>query len=214
MKFNQPQVLLALLVTDHGLLIGYNVFPGSQYEGHTLRLAKEKIEKDYQIKDIVFVADSAMFNEDNLKLLESLCKRYIVGARLKNLSARMQEQILDKRGFLNLRKAGGDEYSVKELALNGRRLIVSYNEKNARKDAHDRQKSIDKLLAKINKSSTNPTDLISNYGYKKFLKPKGEANISLDSTKNQGTYCYIFYGINLCDVFTLPCENKTYPFID
>ena len=183
MKFNQPQVLLALLVTDHGLPIGYDVFPGSQYEGHTLRLAIEKIERTYQIKDIVFVADSAMFNDDNMKLLESLGKRYIVGARLKNLPVKMQEKILDKKGFANLRKAGEDQYSVKELALNGRRLIVSYNEKNARKDAHDRQKSIDKLLAKISKGGTNPTDLISNYGYKKFLKLKGEASIEVDNQK-------------------------------
>jgi transposase len=183
MKFNQPQVLLALLVTDHGLPIGYDVFPGSQYEGHTLRLAIEKIERDYQIKEIVFVADSAMFNEDNLKLLESLDKRYIVGARLKNLSAKMQETIVDKKGFINLKKDGEDEYSVKELTLRGRRLIVSYNEKNARKDAHDRQKAIDKLLAKITKSGTNPADLISNYGYKKFLKLKGEASIEIDNRK-------------------------------
>ncbi len=24
----------------------------------------------------------------------------------------------------------------------------------------------------------------------------------------------MFYGINMCEVFTLPCENTTYPFID
>ena len=73
---------------------------------------------------------------------------------------------MDKKDFTNLRKAGEDEYSVKELELIGRRLIVSYSEKNARKDAHDRQKSIDKLLATVTKSGTNPTDLISNYGLK------------------------------------------------
>lgn len=183
MKFNQPQVLLALMVTDHGLPIGYDVFPGSQYEGHTLRLAIEKIEKKYHIKDIVFVADSAMFNGDNLTLMEGMGKKYIVGAKLKNLSVKMQEQILDKKGFKNLRKPGEDEYSVKELELNKRRLIVSYNEKNARKDAHDRQKAVDKLLAKITKSAKNPADLISNYGYKKFVKLKGKATVEVDNNK-------------------------------
>ncbi len=183
MKFNQPQVLLALLVTDHGLPIGYDVFPGSQYEGHTLRVAIEKIETKYNIKDIVFVADSAMFNGDNLKLLEGLGKKYIVGARLKNLSSRMQEQILDKEGFKNLQKPGEDFYGIKELALDKRRLIVSYNDKRARKDAHDRDKAINKLLAKITKSSQNPADLISNYGYKKFIKLKGEASVEVDTNK-------------------------------
>lgn len=183
MKFNQPQVLLALLVTEHGLPIGYEVFPGSKYEGHTLKNAVQKIEEQYQVNEIVFVADSAMLSDDNLKLLEGLGKKYIVGARLKSLSDKKQEEVLNKDGYVNLRDVGEDEYSIKEIEVKGRRLIISYNEKNARKDAYDRQKSIDKLLAKLKKKDTNPTDLISNYGYKKFLKLKGEATVEVDNDK-------------------------------
>jgi len=184
MKFNQPQVLLALLVTEHGLPIGYKVFPGSQYEGHTLEQAVKKIEDEYQINDIVFVADSAMFSDDNLKLLERLGKRYIVGARLKNMSKKDQEKILDKSDYRMLSKPNDEnEYSFKEMAIDDRRLIVSYNEKNARKDAHDREKSIERLLAKLKKKGTNPTDLISNFGYKKFLKLKGEATVEVNNEK-------------------------------
>ncbi|MBM3405419.1 MAG: IS1634 family transposase [Bacteroidetes bacterium] len=184
MKFNQPQVLLALLVTEHGLPIGYDVFPGSQYEGHTLEKAVKKIEKDYQINDIVFVADSAMLSEENMKLLESMGKRYIVGARLKNMSKKDQEKILDKTDYRSLQNPDDEyEYSVKEMAVNSRRLIVSYNEKNARKDALDREKSIERLLAKLNKNGTNPADLISNFGYKKFLQLKGEATVEVNQEK-------------------------------
>jgi len=184
MKFNQPQVLLALLVTEHGLPIGYDVFPGSQYEGHTLEKAVKKIEKDYQINDIVFVADSAMLSEENMKLLESMGKRYIVGARLKNMSKKDQEKILDKTDYRSLQNPDDEyEYSVKEMAVNSHRLIVSYNEKNARKDALDREKSIERLLAKLNKNGTNPADLISNFGYKKFLQLKGEATVEVNQEK-------------------------------
>jgi transposase len=183
MKFNQPQVLLALLVTEHGLPIGYEVFPGSKYEGHTLSNAIEKIENNYQVNEIIIVADSAMLSKENLELLESLKKKYIVGARLKSLSEKDQEQVLDKEGFVNLKQDDQDEYSIKELTVNNRRLIVSYNEKNARKDSHDRQKSIDKLLSKLKKKDTNPADLISNYGYKKFLKLKGKVSVEIDSEK-------------------------------
>jgi len=183
MKFNQPQVLLALMVTEHGLPIGYEVFPGSKYEGHTLTRAINKIEGQYQIDEIIFVADSAMLSDDNLKLLESMGKKYIVGARLKSLSDGKQKQVLNKEGYLNLKDEREDEYSIKEIEAKGRRLIISYNEKNARKDAHDRQKSIDKLLAKLKKKDTSPADLISNYGYKKFLKLKGEATVEVDNDK-------------------------------
>ena len=184
MKFNQPQVLLALLVTEHGLPIGYEVFPGSQYEGHTLEVAVKKIEEDYQINDIVFVADSAMLSDENLKLLESLGKRYIIAARLKNMSKNYQDKILDKTDYRKLSNPDDKyEYSIKEIPVDGRRLIVSYNEKNAKKDNFDREKSIEKLLAKLKNKKNNPSDLISNFGYKKFLKVTGNANVEIDQEK-------------------------------
>lgn len=184
MKFNQAQVLLALLVTEHGLPIGYEVFPGSQYEGHTLVKALNKIEENYQVNDILFVADSAMLNEENLQLLESMGKKYIVGARLRNMSENNQDKVLDKKTYNILNKPDDEyEYSMKEIAVNGRRLIVSYNEKNAKKDAYDREKSIERLMAKLKKSGTKPTDLISNFGYKKFLQLKGEATVEINQEK-------------------------------
>jgi transposase len=184
MKFNQPQVLLALLVTEHGMPVGYEVFPGSQYEGHTLKNAVKKIEEDYQIKDIVFVADSAMLSDDNLKLLEDLGKRYIVGARLKSMTKKEQEKILDKTDYRILSTPDSEhEYSIKEIAINNSRLIVSYNEKNAKKDAFDREKSIERLMSKLKKKDTKPTDLISNFGYKKFLQLKGKATVEINNEK-------------------------------
>ena len=71
MKFNQPQVLLALLVTGEGLPVGYKVFGGDTYEGHTLVPVLEELKRDYQIKRVVFVADSGMLSGDNLNHLES-----------------------------------------------------------------------------------------------------------------------------------------------
>jgi hypothetical protein len=38
-KFNQGQVLLALMVTKEGLPVGYDVFPGNMYEGGTFKSA-------------------------------------------------------------------------------------------------------------------------------------------------------------------------------
>jgi len=48
MKFNQPEVLLGLLSTREGLPIGYQLFPGSQYEGNALEKAIEKIKEKYE----------------------------------------------------------------------------------------------------------------------------------------------------------------------
>ena len=54
-KFNQPQVMLALLVTTDGLPMGYEVFPGSTFEGHTLERAINNLKAFYAINEVVFV---------------------------------------------------------------------------------------------------------------------------------------------------------------
>ena len=66
MKFNQPQVLLTLFVTEKGLPVGYEVFPGSTFEGHTLVTTLEALKKRYDLKEVVFVADRGLFSEENL----------------------------------------------------------------------------------------------------------------------------------------------------
>jgi len=182
MKFNQPQVLLALLVTEHGLPIGYEVYPGSTFEGHTLKDAITKIESKYHIKEVIVVTDSAMLSKENITLLDSLGKKYIIGARLKSLPSQIQEAVLDKTGYIKI-KDGEEDY--KEIQLNGKeRLIVSFSEKHAKKDAYDRQKAIDKILTKLNKKKNKTvTDLISNYGYKKFIKITGDSTIEIDQKK-------------------------------
>ncbi len=184
MKFNQSQVLLAMLVTQWGLPLGYEVYEGSRYEGHTLKDAINKIEERYQIKEVTFVADSAMLSKDNVNLLEVMGKHYILGARIKNLPAVIRQQILDKENYIEMNNNSADtSYYVKEISYQGKRLIVTYSPVRARKDALDRQRSIDRLLAKLNKNTTNPSQLISNFGYKKYIKLTGNANIQMDEDK-------------------------------
>jgi len=45
-KHNQPQVLLALMVTTDGLPVDYEIFPGDTFEGHTLIPTLTKIRKN------------------------------------------------------------------------------------------------------------------------------------------------------------------------
>lgn len=65
-KFNQPQVVLALLVTKSGLPIGYKAFSGDTFDGHTIIPALIEIREHYDIDKVVFVADSGMFSKNNL----------------------------------------------------------------------------------------------------------------------------------------------------
>ena len=47
-KVNETQVLLALMVTREGLPIGYEVFPGATFEGHSLAPVLTALQRRYR----------------------------------------------------------------------------------------------------------------------------------------------------------------------
>ena len=178
-QVNQPQVLLALLVTREGLPVGYEVFPGATFEGHSLISVLKTMQARYDVRKMIFVADRGMLNEDNLSALDEAGAYYIVGAKLKQLPSALQTKVLDKSAYQAVGKGGS---SAAELTHKKRRLIVSHCPKRADKDQHDRQKAVDRLIKKIGKSQ-NPKDLLNNYGYKKFLIIKGKTSLSINQDK-------------------------------
>lgn len=191
MKFNQPQVLLALFVTEKGLPVGYELFPGSTFEGHTLIPVLERLKERYQLEEVVFVADQGLFNEDNLTALEEKGFKYVVGARIKNVSNTLKEQILNSDNYQDIHihfestKKRKDNHQQRLATFEYRKkrqLIVHYSSRRAYKDEHDRNKAIDKLYKKISKSK-DPKSLLNNYGYKKYLEIQGEANILINEAK-------------------------------
>jgi len=180
LKFNQPQVVLALLVTKEGLPIGYKAYEGNQYEGHTFIPVIQELREKYQLDKVVFVADAGMLSKENLREIESMKDQhieYIIGARLKNLPHKLQQKILDKKNYHQT-----SDGMVGRFTYQGRHLIVSYSEKRAKKDQYDREKALEKLQHKIAKSK-NPKQFLSQYGYKKYLTLEGESSFTINEEK-------------------------------
>jgi len=165
-KFNQPQVVLALLVTKSGLPIGYKAFSGDTFDGHTIIPALKEIQDEFEIDNIVYVADSGMFNKANLEEFDKNGKMtYIVGARIKSMSNSIKEKILKVDEYQEI----NDDSKVKTINYQGKKLLLSYSKKRARKDKFEREKAIEKLKAKLEKSTSVKSQL-SNNGYKKYLQ--------------------------------------------
>ena len=166
-KFNQPQVVLALMVTKEGLPVGYKAFSGDTFDGHTLIPVLQEIKKEYDLDKVVYVADAGMFNRDNLKEFETLDKEkmtYIVGARIKNMPKALQEKILNLDNYKEI----DDNTKVATFEYEGKKLLVSHSLKRAKKDKYEREKGIKKLRVKLSKEKSIKTHL-SNQGYKKYL---------------------------------------------
>ena len=172
-KSNQPQVLFTLMVTTDGLPIDYQIFPGDIYEGHTLIPALAEIKKKYAIRRVVLVADSGMLSNVNTHELEESNFEYIVGARLRNMNSKLKDEILNPENYQEITPG----YQIASFACDNKKLIVNYSAKRALKDRSDREKKIEKLNKKLQRSS-NPKSYLLNSGYRKYLKIKGDISLN------------------------------------
>jgi len=173
-KHQNPQIYLGLLVGLEGYAIGYDIFEGNIYEGHTLIPFIEEISKKFNLNKPVVVADAGLLSDDNISALEEMGYEYIIGARLKN------ESDLIKKNILTKPFSDGKIISIKKQ--DGIRLIVNYSQKRASKDQHNRERGL-KRLEKLIKKGKLTKSHINNRGYNKYLKMKGNVSIKIDYDK-------------------------------
>ena len=171
-KHKDSQVLLALMVTREGLPIGYEVFPGATYEGHSLVPVLQDMQRRHQVERTVCVADRGMLSADNLDAMDKIGGEYVVGARLRKLPLALLRQILDPDAYAPLE--GSENRRVGEWEYKGRRLIVVFCPVRARKDAHERRHQVEPVLDKLARSD-NPKELLSNHGAKRFNRRRGRS---------------------------------------
>ena len=175
-KFQNPQIMLGLLVGRNGYPIGYDIFEGDTFEGKTLLPVLCRIEQKYGFGKPVVVADAAMLSKENLQSLEQGQFPFIVGARIRNETLPIQEEILRRCDGLH----NGESVVIEKD--NAHRLIVSYSDKRARKDAHNRRRGLKKLRQKV-RSGRLTKEHLNNRGYNKFLRLGGEVKIEIDERK-------------------------------
>lgn len=173
-KHSSPQIFLGLLVGLEGYAIGYDIFEGNIYEGHTLIPTIEKISKKFNLSKPIVVADAGLLSSKNIKELQENQYQFILGARIKNESEIVKNQIFKT----NLRN---NEFAVIDKSEQVK-LILSYSGKRAKKDEHNRKKGLEKLEKKI-KSGKLTKSNINNRGYNKYLKMEGEVQVSIDIEK-------------------------------
>ena len=173
-KNKEAQIVLGLLVSEGGYPLSYSIFPGNQYEGYTMVPVVEDFIQRYSLGDFVIVADSGLMNTDNIKALRDAGYKYIIGAKIKNEADAIKDWIL------SLPKAEGcyPEYSKS----NGDRLILSYSEDRARKNAFDREKGVEKLRRAF-KAGKLTKDNVNRRGYNKFLSLDGDVNVTISEDK-------------------------------
>lgn len=174
-KTAESQVVLVLLVSEGGYPLSYSLFNGRQYEGFTMIPMIDDFKQRFSLgDDFVVVADSGLMNKNNVSLLQKAGYKYILGARIKSESASVKQWIL------TLEKQDNTSYIYKRE--NGERLIVSYSEKRAKRDAYNRDRGIDRLR-KAYKSGRLTKQQVNKRGYNKFLEISKDVEVTISEDK-------------------------------
>jgi transposase len=175
-KFQQPQIMLGLLVGEGGLPIGYDIFKGNTFEGHTLLPTLKNLQQTYGFSQPIVVADAALLSNDNLENLSHAHYQFIIGARIKNESHEVKQKILIKASGMK----NGHSFTIRKD--DEIKLVVTYSEKRARKDARNRERGVRKLREQL-KTNKLTKEHVNNRGYNKFLRLTGEIRVEVDEQK-------------------------------
>ncbi len=177
-KAHKTQVVLGLLVDQLRNPVTYNIYRGNTYEGKTIVDALEQLKKQYRIKHVVVVADSAMIDKFNREYMEANGVNYILGDRIKNLPENIKEILLNR----DIHKPVSsyipkDKLSYTEVEYQGRRIVCTWSEKRARKDAQEREK----LLEKAREWIKNPSKYkqTKKRGAGRYVKEDNNGNMLL-----------------------------------
>ena len=173
-KHQHPQIVLGLLVSKGGYPLAYDIFEGNKFEGHTMLPIINAFKEKYKLNSLVIVADAGLLSKENLRLLHDQNYQYILGARIKSETSDIKEQILA------LHLAHGQSTILQKDEST--KLVISYSQKRAAKDAHNRQRAIKKLEQHIKSGKLTKAN-INNRGYNKFLTIENPVNISINNDK-------------------------------
>jgi len=173
-KHQCPQIFIGLLVGHGGYAIGYDIFQGNTYEGHTLIPFIEKISQKFNLNKPIVVADAGLLSKENIEVLQGNGYEYILGARLKNETTSIKSKILSTEF--------SDGATIRYSKSKTTYLVVNYSETRATKDAYNRKRGLTRLEKQVRRGRLTKAN-INNRGYNKYLKLTGDITIEIDYDK-------------------------------
>ncbi len=166
-RFQDVQIILGLVVNRDGFPLYFDIFNGKTFEGKTFISVVEKIKKLLKNPELVVIADAAMISKINIAELDKRNIGFIVGARLANLSVKLQEEISQS-------VLGQDKKIITVSYLN-HRLICQYLSSRGAKDRFDMEKQITKAENAI----SSPFQISRRFRFIKTINGKYQVNKKL-----------------------------------
>ncbi len=178
------QMVVGALLDDRGRPIACEMWPGNTADVNSTIPIVTRLKKRFGANRFCIVADRGMISKATMLALEEENLSYILGVRMRLVKEVKIEVIADEGEYEEVYPEGiyskdPSPLKVKDVIVNGTRYIVCKNERQARRDEADRQTIVESLKEKIKKA---PASLISNKGYRGFLKITNKT-VALDEEK-------------------------------
>ena len=177
------QVVLGMVLDGDDRPFASFLWPGNIADVTRLMPVVQRLRERFGIAQVCIVADRGMISAATLAALEKAGLEYILGVRERSTKEVRNEVIEDDGVAVPLtipRQKGETQLAIKETTLKGRRYVLCRNEEEARKDA-DRRAAI---LAGLDRKLTHGDKaLVSNKGFRRFVKTIGSGNFSIDYDK-------------------------------
>jgi hypothetical protein len=177
------QIILAVVIDGDGRPVCSEMWPGNTADVTTLIPVVDRLRRRFTIARVCVVADRGLISAETLAELEARRLLYILGVRERS-DKLVRELVLDDPApFVPLvmtKRNREIDYEAKAVTLAGRRYIVCRNHQEAEKDAADRVAilaALERQLAKGDKA------LVSNTGYRRYLKTISDEHFAIDPAK-------------------------------
>jgi transposase len=182
-KIGKTQLVFSLLIDKNKMPIGFEIFNGKQFEGHTFETAVKKLRTKYNIGKVIVVADSGMMNKKNIDIFskggDAEQYEYIVGDRLKNLAHSTKNYLINKENYTTTITADKDNpIKICVVKQDDKTIIGTWSANRAAKDKYEREQKVKKaevLLKNPAQLKKKPT----NY----YLKTTDKINYVLDKQR-------------------------------
>ncbi len=180
------QMIVGVILDNNGNPVCCEMWPGNTADVKSLIPVVERIRSRFPIGRFCVVSDRGMISDATLAWLDKEHIPYILGARMRRVKE-IKEKVLSADG--NYREVFPEGASskdpsplkVKEVVLENRRYIVCLNDRQASRDAADRQAITEALQEKL---QHDPKSLVGNKGFRKYLRLDQDA-VSLNEEKVQ-----------------------------
>lgn len=175
-KVNQVQVVMGLLIDNHGIPVSYELFPGNTNDFKTLEPVLKRLKRQYGITKLIIVADRGLNSKKNLLFLKSIGFEYIMGYKIRSGSKKAKEMVLDESGYHH--ESSGFKWKKCDFQSTFRqdgkthqiddKLLVTWSLKRQLKDQKDRERIVAKSKRLVESKSQMKAEMKK--GGKKYVQ--------------------------------------------